>query len=430
MALLWPTALSHCSPAQVDVAVLSADTGLLDLSPANHLLPRPARSVRLPTQPHTRLTGGAVLLTIPLASLLPTSCGTSGSSNGLAAVTELPVVAAGSADALAWWLEHELVPPTPDSSPEELLLSSDPCGCSPQDAQLLPHIWQRLQFLDRRQLAPGRAVQVRCSLGCAAGNSGAGPSAGAAAAGAAAAGEGVGALSLEDGSSSDGSATDGAACASLDVQLDVLLAGDGSVGATADSLLLAVTAEQAAIAGAVPLYHTSMLNDSARTVAYRDGIAAALQAAQRAAVGGKDGDDGGGEPLVLEIGSGSGLLCLLACQAGAREIIGCERLPELQVAAAELLEANRVAHRVTILPKHSRELTVAATGDGAAQQADLPRRAAMLMHEIFGTDPFSEGGCPLAMPGSPAGQALMPECKRGTLAFSLRSLLPQCLLSS
>ena len=75
--------------------------------------------------------------------------------------------------------------------------------------------------------------------------------------------------------------------------------------------------------------------------------------------------------------------------------------------AARLLAANGCADRVTILPKHSRDLTVAGGGGAASDAAaaapgstagaggaaaDLPRRADMLMHEIFGTDPFSEGG--------------------------------------
>lgn len=388
-----------CPALQVDVPLLRADTGGLDLAPANRLLPRPTRSVLLPTQPHTHLTATATLLTVPLASLLPQTCGGSGSSDKLLAesVAELPIVAAGNADALAWWLEQELVPASHGTSQGAPLLSADPHGWSPQDAQLLPHIWQRLQFLDRRQLAPGQAVQVRCCLGKAASSSksSAVDPAAAAAPAAATAGETLRCLSLEDSGSGNGSAAGSTGCASLDVQLDVLLAGSTSAGFAGSgdtSLLLAMSAEQAAVSAAVPRYHTSMLNDSARTVAYRDGIAAALQAAQRIAGGGKDG-----APLVLEIGSGSGLLCLLACQAGAHAIVGCERLPELQAAAAALLEANGVADRVTILPKHSRELTVAGVDEAPAGQplrppADLPRRAAMLMHEIFGTDPFSEGG--------------------------------------
>ncbi|KAL4448320.1 hypothetical protein ABPG75_005539 [Micractinium tetrahymenae] len=389
---------------EVDVPLLRADTGGLDLAPANRLLPRPARSVRLHTQPHTRLTAAATLLTVPLASLLPISGGSSGSdgsggdaSAAAAAITELPIIAAGSADALAWWPEQELIPASSSDSPAELILSSDPLGCSPQEAQLLPHVWQRLQFMDRRLLATGQAVEVRCTLGCALESSAAAPGADAAAAG-----EALQGLSLENGGQCNGSAAGSAAGGSLDVQLDVLLAGSDATGAAAgaSSLLLPVTTEQAAIAAAVPRYHTSMLNDSVRTAAYRDGIAAALQlAAERMPVSGS-ASSSEDAPLVLEIGSGSGLLCLLAWQAGARAVIGCERLPELQAAAAKLLETNGVADRVTILPKHSRELTVAATsaaaeaGQPAAQLADLPRRAQMLMHEIFGTDPFSEGVVP------------------------------------
>ena len=168
------------------------------------------------------------------------------------------------------------------------------------------------------------------------------------------------------------------------------------------SLLLPVTADQAAAAAALPRYGTSMLNDHARNAAYRDGIAAALHAASKAAAAAAPtGGQPAEAPLVLEIGSGSGLLCLLACQAGAARVVGCERLPELQRVATQLLEANGVADRVAILPKHSKELTVADAEDGAAATAaDLPRRADVLLHELFGTDPFSEGGRRFACSGT------------------------------
>jgi hypothetical protein len=286
------------------------------------------------------------------------------------------------------------------------VLSADPQHSSREQAFLQPHVWQHLQYLNHRQLAPGQILQVCCSL--------------ASPAYSAAASEAMQALSLT-GSGRDltGTAAPPGPDPPLALQLDVLLVGSQAEmeAAEGDSLLLSVPAEQSAIAAAVPLYHTTMLNDSERTVAYREGIAAAMQqAAEQAALRGSSQ-----APLVLEIGSGSGLLCLLACSAGARHVVGCERLPELQAAAEQLLAANGMADRVTILPKHSKELTVAAdpevaTTAGAAAAAaaaaaavegattavqeanaapapaaNLPRRADVLIHEIFGTDPFSEG---------------------------------------
>lgn len=437
------------------MALLRTDTGGLDLSPANRLLPRTSRSVRLPTKPHTALTPAATLLTVPLASLLPPASvnssagsldassvdGCHASSTGSAddhsapatAAAEvpvsLPVTASGAAHALAWWLEQQLLPTgaalgdsgggAPVPAGAEPVLSADPNGWTPHDAQLHPHVWQHLRYLDQRQLAPGQAVQVCCSLLWPRGQPVVCGGTQEVPAGAGAASktlQKLSQLSLSPNAGCDGSRSssgaagaagrEGDAAPAPSLRFQVALAGGAG-------LLLPVSAEQAAIAAAVPRYHTTMLNDSVRTAAYRDGIAAAMQQAAKRAEAAAGGRGGNSEPLVLEIGSGSGLLCLLACQAGARRIIGCERLPELQQAAAQLLAANGVAERVTILPKHSKELTVAAGGGsegpgeaaaagtaaetaagtaGAAETAaDLPRRADMLVHEVFGSDPLSEG---------------------------------------
>lgn len=365
---------------------VQAGTGGLDLDATNRMLPRASRSVRLPTYPHTALTDSASLLTVPLSALLPTTTNSGADScassrDMLAAAVQLQVGTGGAADALCWWYEQVLADPaSPTSSTAHngaegaggspLRLSADPAGCPGRDAQLRPHVWQHLQFLDHRQLAPGQAVEVLCRL--------AGPAASTTAAAAR-----LQAVSLA-GNNSQGSAT-----GPLSLQFDVRLGGASSSEAKA-SLLLQV--RHAAVAAAMPRYHTSMLNDSLRTQAYRQGIASTLQrAADRSAATAAAAGDAEA-PVVLEIGSGSGLLCLLACQAGAPRVLGCERQPELLEVAGRLLEANGLAERVAILPKHSRALTVAAgAGGGRGGAADLPRRADVLLHEIFGTDPFSEG---------------------------------------
>lgn len=371
--------------------LLEADTDLA-LGAANRLLPRPRRSVRLPTYRHTPLSSAATLLSLPLASLLPgttsTTNGSDGSSAGNCAMpaddASLLTSAAGTADALSFWFEQQLL------GASRTQLSSDPGSCQLEEAPLHPHVWQHLQYLDRRQLAAGQAVAVRCTLasdGSSASNAGS----------AAAAADALQSLSLAGSSSSSGGGSS-QVCGALSLQLEVQLQGSSSGGGGQDSLLLPVSAEQAAVAAAVPRYHTSMLNDLARTAAYCDGIAAAMQQADAAAAkAGRPGE----RPLVLEIGSGSGLLCLLACRAGAQRLIGCERLPELQSIADQLLAANGLEDRVTILTKHSKELTVAvaaAWGDsasqaqGAAGAADLPRRADVLLHEgRFGREPCHAG---------------------------------------
>ena len=55
-------------------------------------------------------------------------------------------------------------------------------------------------------------------------------------------------------------------------------------------------------------YYLDMLRDDARNKAYRDGIARAIGTIH----------DGGGVSSVLDIGTGSGLLAMMAKQAGWR----------------------------------------------------------------------------------------------------------------
>ncbi|PRW45255.1 ribosomal L11 methyltransferase [Chlorella sorokiniana] len=385
--------LVQCAAAvalnQVDVEQMAADTGGLDLSTANELLPRARRSLQLPSYQHTALSSPTTLLTVPLASLLSCSVEDGSTASHQPASGRMAVTTAGSADALCWWLEQQVVADGADEPQQQPpLLSSSPSSCPAGEAALHLHIWQHLEYMNRQQLAAGEAVDVRCQLGGSSGGGGGGSSGAAY----------VAASGMQDLSLGDIPAS-GKAAASLNFSVQLQDGSSGSGSTAGQSLLLPVTSEQAAVAAAVPQYHTSMLNDSARTVAYRDGIAAAMLEAEAkaAAAAAADSQPQPRRPLVLEIGSGSGLLLLLARKAGASHSVGCERLPELQQVAAQLLQANGAAHSVAVLPKHSRELAVAegSSGSGSGNDevssaADLPRRADVLLHEIFGTDPFSE----------------------------------------
>ena len=115
----------HSAHPQVDVARLAADTGGLDMSAANQLLPRARRSAQLPAYRHTALSSPATLLSVPLASLLlGGSTGSTGSD--LEAGASLAVTAAGSADVLCWWLEQRLVAGGPSEQQGQALLLSPP----------------------------------------------------------------------------------------------------------------------------------------------------------------------------------------------------------------------------------------------------------------------------------------------------------------
>jgi len=116
----------------------------------------------------------------------------------------------------------------------------------------------------------------------------------------------------------------------------------------------------------VPLWHFLMLGDEARNAAY--------DAAIRRAV--KPG------ALVLDIGTGSGLLAMMAARAGARHVFACEAEPLLAEKAQEIVRSNGLGDRITIIAKRSLDLRVGQ---------DLPRKADLLVSEIVDEVLLGEG---------------------------------------
>jgi type III protein arginine methyltransferase len=99
-----------------------------------------------------------------------------------------------------------------------------------------------------------------------------------------------------------------------------------------------------ALAGAVlrhnvPDFHVRMLRDNLRNAAYRTAI-------ERFAPG----------RVVLDIGTGSGLLAMLAARAGAAHVYACEANPLLAASARAVIAANGLAGRITLFDRHSATL--------------------------------------------------------------------------
>jgi tetratricopeptide (TPR) repeat protein len=105
-------------------------------------------------------------------------------------------------------------------------------------------------------------------------------------------------------------------------------------------------------------WHFRMMNDAARNRAY--------DAAIRRAVG--------PDTHVLEIGTGSGLLAMMAARAGARRVTTCEQVEAIAETAAEIVRRNGYGERVTVVAKRSTRLTVGV---------DLPERADVLISEVL-----------------------------------------------
>ena len=115
----------------------------------------------------------------------------------------------------------------------------------------------------------------------------------------------------------------------------------------------------ATLSNLVPPWHFPMVHDQLRNEAYRDAIRARVT----------DGMS------VLEIGTGTGLLAMLAVEAGAGHVTTCEDVPEIAERARQIIARNGFQDRITVLNKNSRNLKVGT---------DLPEKADILISEILG----------------------------------------------
>ena len=117
---------------------------------------------------------------------------------------------------------------------------------------------------------------------------------------------------------------------------------------------------------AVPSWHFPMMNDEERNKAYADALELAV----------RDGD------FVLDIGTGSGLLSLMAAASGAEMVTTCEMSKTIAEAATQIIESNGYKEKISVLNKKSTNLVI---GD------DLPQQADLIISEILSSELVGEG---------------------------------------
>jgi type II protein arginine methyltransferase len=115
----------------------------------------------------------------------------------------------------------------------------------------------------------------------------------------------------------------------------------------------------------VPAWHFAMINDKPRNDAYQAAIA-------RAAPGKR----------VLDIGTGTGLLAMMAAKAGAAGVTSCEAVAVIAERARYIIARNGLHNRIAVLARHSTELAVGG---------EIGSRAQVLITETFSSDLLSEG---------------------------------------
>jgi type II protein arginine methyltransferase len=115
---------------------------------------------------------------------------------------------------------------------------------------------------------------------------------------------------------------------------------------------------------AVPAWHFNMMNDDVRNKAFRAAIERQVKPGQ----------------IVLEIGTGAGLLAMMAARAGAK-VYTCEANSVLAQTARALIAKNNLSDRITVIEAPSWEVEVGE---------HLPEPADVLIAEVFSAQFLSE----------------------------------------
>jgi type III protein arginine methyltransferase len=123
------------------------------------------------------------------------------------------------------------------------------------------------------------------------------------------------------------------------------------------------------VANSVPRWHFNIVKDEQRNAAFE----AAMQRAVTS------------QTSVLDIGTGTGLLAMIAAKCGARQVVSCELNPVVAQTAREILSANGLAEKVSVVSKHSMHLDPEADMDGLAD---------LIVAEIISNDFVGEGVLP------------------------------------
>lgn len=116
----------------------------------------------------------------------------------------------------------------------------------------------------------------------------------------------------------------------------------------------------------IPRWHFAMLNDNERN----DAFAVALERCLPP------------DAHVLDIGSGTGLLAMMAARAGARKVTTCEVNPLLAEIATQVVAAHGMSDVITVVPKRSDQLQVGV---------DIERPADLIISEIVDCGLIGEG---------------------------------------
>lgn len=119
----------------------------------------------------------------------------------------------------------------------------------------------------------------------------------------------------------------------------------------------------------IPRWHFEMLNDEERNSAFERALSKAITPST----------------TVLDIGSGSGLLAMMAARAGAKETISCEMITPIAELAQYTVACNGYADKIIILDKKSTDMRIGV---------DMMKKADLLVTETVDCGLLGEGIIP------------------------------------
>lgn len=117
----------------------------------------------------------------------------------------------------------------------------------------------------------------------------------------------------------------------------------------------------------VERWHFRMLNDKKRNAAYKQAISNAIS--QR-------------HDIVLDIGSGTGILSMFAIQGGAKEVYACEMSKTMHEMGRDVLKANNMETLVHTIHKKSTDIKVGE---------DIPKKVSLVVTETLDCGLLGEG---------------------------------------
>ncbi|XP_069757268.1 protein arginine N-methyltransferase 7 isoform X2 [Narcine bancroftii] len=123
--------------------------------------------------------------------------------------------------------------------------------------------------------------------------------------------------------------------------------------------------------------YADMLHDKDRNEKYYSGIRAAVCRVK----------ERGQKAIVLDIGTGTGLLSMMAAKAGADFCFAVEVFKPMADVAVKIIDKNGFSNKIKVINKHSTEVTVGPDGD-------MSCRANILVTELFDTELIGEGALP------------------------------------